>query len=812
MNINGIGGQSALQIKMLTDMRARLDDLQRQLGTGKKATNYAGIGLDRGLTIGLRAQLSAIGTYDSTITTTGVRLQVAQLALTEISKGVSTTKNAAVNSSFDIDQTGQTTDQKTTRTQLDLVIAALNTRVGDQYVFSGQSPDKTPVETIDHILNGNGARAGFLQVMSERRQADLGANGLGRLVIPAPATSPLVGAGATISADAPAVVTGAQALPATLVNGGTVTINGTLVTLTAGMTQAAVLNAINTSVHTVTGVGGFTGGGGTVGGAPAPITIQAPGLNGGAPVNIGTIVAGDTALTAATKINAALAAATGGNDGITVDGGSGQLVFTSAKGDAVTLAGDDPTLTALGFAAGNRLSAGTAPPPGLGPASLDGSNRLVLTGANADTSVAIADGVPPAPLLLAELGLSLGVQAPTNLLTQNVVSAGQTMTIQIGTNPPNAPLNIVFGTGAGQVSTLAELNTALAGLAGGTASVGAGGNLTVTATNPADAITLSGTAPVTNFGVPAMIGEDAAGSPFGFKLASAATTIAGATVTGPTGTPPVVSVALGANPSAGQTVTFNFTLPDGSTEAVTLTATASITPAANEFTIGASPASTTTNLQTALTTALGKLAATSLTAASAIAASNDFFDIDAADPPLRVDGPPFDTAIALIAGTTANTLTWYAGEAGATSARTTATARVDTSIVVSYGIRANEDALRSAMQNIAAFASMTFSASDANASARYAALAERVSVNLEGGPGIQSVQDIAAEVAAAQTTMKAAGERHQQTEAALTDLLQSIEGVPQEQVAAQILALQTNLQASLQVTALLSQTSLVNYL
>ena len=43
-------------------------------------------------------------------------------------------------------------------------------------------------------------------------------------------------------------------------------------------------------------------------------------------------------------------------------------------------------------------------------------------------------------------------------------------------------------------------------------------------------------------------------------------------------------------------------------------------------------------------------------------------------------------------------------------------------------------------------------------------------------------------------------------------MLQQIEGVPTEQVAAQILALQTQLQASLQTTALLFKTSLVNYL
>jgi hypothetical protein len=43
-------------------------------------------------------------------------------------------------------------------------------------------------------------------------------------------------------------------------------------------------------------------------------------------------------------------------------------------------------------------------------------------------------------------------------------------------------------------------------------------------------------------------------------------------------------------------------------------------------------------------------------------------------------------------------------------------------------------------------------------------------------------------------------------------MMQKIEGVSTEQVASEILALQTRLQASLQTTSLLYQTSLVNYL
>ena len=64
-------------------------------------------------------------------------------------------------------------------------------------------------------------------------------------------------------------------------------------------------------------------------------------------------------------------------------------------------------------------------------------------------------------------------------------------------------------------------------------------------------------------------------------------------------------------------------------------------------------------------------------------------------------------------------------------------------------------------------------------------------------------RDIEAELAGAQTTLGTAAERHQQTKSTLADLLEQIEGVSTEEVAAQILALQTRLQASLQTTSLL---------
>jgi flagellin-like hook-associated protein FlgL len=309
------------------------------------------------------------------------------------------------------------------------------------------------------------------------------------------------------------------------------------------------------------------------------------------------------------------------------------------------------------------------------------------------------------------------------------------------------------------------------------------------------------------------IGEDVAGSPFGLKLATATSTLTGATLTGPAGAPPSVSIDLGAtNPVAGDTLKLSFALPDGTTTNLTLTATNSATPGPNEFTIGANATATAANLQAAMTTAVGSVAGSTLSAASAAAAGDDFFSADVNNPPQRVDGPPFDTATGFVPGTAADSVIWYTGEAGSDPARSTANVRIDPSITVAYGMRANEDPLRMAVQNIAVFAAVSYTSGDPQAAASYEALKQRVGSGLETPPGQQKITDIESEVAGAQTALAAASERHTQTQATLTDLLESIRGVQPEEVGSQILALQTNLQASLQTTALLLRTSLVNYL
>ena len=87
----------------------------------------------------------------------------------------------------------------------------------------------------------------------------------------------------------------------------------------------------------------------------------------------------------------------------------------------------------------------------------------------------------------------------------------------------------------------------------------------------------------------------------------------------------------------------------------------------------------------------------------------------------------------------------------------TATAQVGPTTTIAYGMRANEPAFSSLVAAIGAFAATTFSPSDPNAQATYQALSASVQAALAGQPGAQTVNDVAADLANAQTTIKDAG-------------------------------------------------------
>ena len=539
------------------------------------------------------------------------------------------------------------------------------------------------------------------------------------------------------------------------------------------------------------------------------------------------------------------------------------------------------------------------------------------------------------------------VQSDAASTPQNLNSTGQTIAQQNALTELSSIVGIlntqvgdrfIFSGSAINTPAVADVNTILNG--NGTQ---AGLKQVIAERAQADGTTGLGrlviTAPTAAAPNTVSVAEDAAGSPFGLKLSSVSSSLTGATVTGPSGSPAAVSITLGAtNPNLGDKVTINFNLPDGTTDSVQLTASNATPPPSGSFAIGATPAATASNLNAALNTAIATLANTSLVAASAVEAGHDFFDpsgtatgsvannqaappapitgttalsgvagtnslssgfaagdsitvngtqitfvasgatgnqlnvtdsvqtllskidqitgtstpssidggaitlhtdsaaslsvtgstpnaqaalaalgfgpagttITAVQPPLRVSGSPLSSATSLVNGS-ADTVAWYTGNSSP-DPRASSTARIDSSITVQYGAQANEQAIRSQLEGVAVFAAVTTPTTGANSGAQVAALSERTAANLTPQPGQQTISDIQTDFASAQTLAKDASARQSQTQNILQNIVDQTETVSTQQVASEILALQTTLSASYQATSILAGLTLTKFL
>ena len=308
------------------------------------------------------------------------------------------------------------------------------------------------------------------------------------------------------------------------------------------------------------------------------------------------------------------------------------------------------------------------------------------------------------------------------------------------------------------------------------------------------------------------LAEDVAGSPFGFKLAGLRTDLTGVTTTGPTGTPAGISVDFSVTPPvAGEKVFISLALPDGTTTELELTAKSSGEIGSGEFLIGADAATTATNFQNALGSLLEKEAQTSLSAASMQAAADDFFT-SGPNKAQRVDGPPFDSASGLRDATATDTVDWYRGERSTTSARETAVARIDDNRLVAYGARADEEAFSTMIKQFAIMTSATFDSAGENDQARYTEMSDRVRGTLSNSENSKSIDRVIGELAIAQNSLGEADKRHISSDNMATNFLAEIETADINEAAAKLLTMQTQLQASYQVTAMLSKLSLANFL
>src|SRR5689334_14415002 len=186
MSISSINYGSSLLGLSVQNISNQLSDLSTQLSSGVKSPNYAGMGVNEGFAIAARAQLSNISAFGTTITNVNTIISAANTGLQSLSDIAAQVQSNASSSPQNLTSSGQTIGQQNATSELSAIVGILNTQVGNRYIYSGTAINTPALASANDILNGTTTQAGLKQVVSERLQADQGANGLGRLVITAP--------------------------------------------------------------------------------------------------------------------------------------------------------------------------------------------------------------------------------------------------------------------------------------------------------------------------------------------------------------------------------------------------------------------------------------------------------------------------------------------------------------------------------------------------------------------------------------------------------------------------------------------------
>ena len=328
---------------------------------------------------------------------------------------------------------------------------------------------------------------------------------------------------------------------------------------------------------------------------------------------------------------------------------------------------------------------------------------------------------------------------------------------------------------------------------------------------------------------------------FGFQLASTpapATTgkALGVALSGTT--PNTLTVTLGGQPAAGDSLSVTLRLPDGTTATLQLTADPNASSTSTtSFPIGTTAAQTASNLSGALQRAVANAGQTVLAPASVVQATRTFFG-DPLDPSIKdyagnpsTDGSAprrigFDSVTKspvyidqLSAADKADpsniktTVRWYRGEISNADPRGSVTARTGAISTVEVGARANETEIRQALTSLAAAAlaaaGLPAGTTTDTQTARWQAVASRITDLL---PEQGAVEAVATSFSLASSALAAAKDSNKATRTALQSAVDRVENVSTEQVAAELLAVQNRLQASYQITATLSKLSLVNYM
>ncbi len=263
-------------------------------------------------------------------------------------------------------------------------------------------------------------------------------------------------------------------------------------------------------------------------------------------------------------------------------------------------------------------------------------------------------------------------------------------------------------------------------------------------------------------------------------------------------------------PVKGDLVSIKLALRDGSTTTLMLQAQPNAKPGStSEFAIGATPAETAQNLADTLRRAVSLASDTVLAASSTVRATQDFFAGQSMPglAPRRIDFTSSTPAYLQTPST--STVLWYRGEPSSVDPRNSIVVRTGEASALAIGARANEEPLRAALVGSAAIVVSDLKAGTTETAERWKALATR-SVSVM--PSREAMEDMSNEFGLAQKALSETQAENKANRAIHQSHLAHLESASTETVIAELLSLQNRLQASYQVTAMISKLSLVNYL
>lgn len=170
-------------------LKGTLTDLQSQLTTGKVATGYAGLGTAAATSLSGRARIATLDGYAANIKDASLRVQLMAQGVTQLDKLSGALRTSLPSSATSGLSLGLSNAQASADAGLKQAIDIFNTEVGGRHLFAGRAADVEPVVPYDLMINGDAGRAGLKTLIAERKAADLGSDGRGRLTLASAGTN-----------------------------------------------------------------------------------------------------------------------------------------------------------------------------------------------------------------------------------------------------------------------------------------------------------------------------------------------------------------------------------------------------------------------------------------------------------------------------------------------------------------------------------------------------------------------------------------------------------------------------------------------